>query len=315
MKQTNLENFIIKESKPRPKTSKYWRYFDEEIINGEKTGKVICNIKGDKQIPFQFNKTTSLKRYLEKNYPILFREIHYNNHHDRIFTKHEKIEIAKFELISIIMENKPLSNYQGKWSRFFMYLVNSNYIPSYHEKEHNIIDSLFDECKIEVKKELSSFKGYNFSFAQTSDGWKSIAKDHYYLINLHYIKDWQLKTINLGTVAVETDHIDSDYLVKVYQSLYKQFEIDGSEIFEVTDDGSNLVLAANKLGHKRLHCCDHSLNLVLEEGLFEIDELINKVSKIVQMFNQSHALLFHKKSSNKNNFARKTETIHFHSKK
>eukprot|EP01080_Neovahlkampfia_damariscottae_P011286 gene11286-4097_t len=77
-------------------------------------------------------------------------------------------------------------------------------------------------------------------------------------------------SINLGTVLAEEDHISGEILAEHYNSLYKEFGIENSQIIEVIDGGSNLKNAAAILKHKNIHCNCHALQLPIKTGLLEI---------------------------------------------
>ena len=59
-----------------------------------------------------------------------------------------------------------------------------------------------------------------------------------------------------------------------YRRLYKEYNLEKCEIVEVTDGGNNLKKAAKLFNHKRLHCSNHVLNLIINEGLLPIANLI-----------------------------------------
>lgn len=265
------------------KRSNWWTYF-EEVIRGEEAK---CIIEGCSHSKIQHcGSTTPLKNHMKAHHKDILEEkgFYDNKNIDRVFSNFERKEIAKSTLLMMIIENRPFSMIQGKWYKSMMKKIQQNWIPTDHKTFDLYIDEIYEEIFTKVKNEIKEIK----FFCQTSDGWKSIAQDNYYSINLHYVNEnWEYMTINLGTSSIEEDHVTGEVLAKYYSSLYKKFNIENAEIIEVIDGGLNLKSAASILKHKSIHCNCHALQLPIRAGLLEIGLLQKKCSKIVQLFRQS----------------------------
>jgi hypothetical protein len=82
---------------------------------------------------------------------------------------------------------------------------------------NEIHEEIFTNVKNELKKQIF--------FCQTSDGWKSLAIDNYYSINLHYInEDWEYVTINLGTISIDEEHITGEVKQRITKSYIKSMK-------------------------------------------------------------------------------------------
>jgi ribosomal protein S27E len=240
----------IKKKRKYEKRSLWWSYF-EETVKGEEAE---CKCEGceHKKVVFD-GSTTALKKHIERHHKTILEENEKlkSKMIDRTFSNFEKKEISKYTVLMIIMENRPFSMIQGEWYKTMMSKIQQNWIPTDHKTFDLYINEIYEEIHTNVKKELKK----QIFFCQTSDGWKSLANDNYYSINLHYInEDWEYVTINLGTISIEEEHITGEVIMKNYKKLYRDFEIEETEIVEVIDGGSNLQKAAELLKHKSLHC-------------------------------------------------------------
>lgn len=200
----------IKKKRKLEKRSQWWMYF-KEIRDGEEAECIVENCSCSK-VEFK-GSTTPLKRHTEKYHKEVLEQngFYSSKSIDRTFSNMEKKEISKYTVLMTIMENRPFSVVQGKWYKTMMEKIQENWVPTDHKTFDLYIDEIYKEIHTEVKKQLKE----QIFFCQTSDGWKSLANDNYYSINVHYITEkWVYETVNLGTISIEEEHISSNPLFK-----------------------------------------------------------------------------------------------------
>lgn len=165
--------------------------------------------------------------------------------------------------------------------------------------------TLKNECitsyEIEKKRTLNIIKNAN-RVGITTDIWRSKhQKIEYMVVTCHFISDFQLHKRVINFVDVHHPHTG----VVVYDALYKCLEEWGIEnkLATITVDNasyndvivrmlkenlsiqSNLPYCGGRLFHVR--CCAHILNILVQYGLDEIDDVIKNVRKSVKYITAS----------------------------
>ena len=149
----------------------------------------------------------------------------------------------------------------------------------------------------EREKLRKSLKGCRVCL--TTDTWTSIQNLNYMCLTCHFIDDaWKLHKRILNFCQVE-DHKGETIGRKIEMSL-REWGIDG--IFTLTVDNASSNLTTIKflqrvtkdwngavLGNEYMHmrCCAHILNLIVGEGLKEIDASVAKVREAVRYVKSS----------------------------
>lgn len=233
-----------------------------------------------KEVPC--TRTDKLSNHIKKNHSSLLKQKDFP-----LMTKMEKKEATEKFVLSLVVENHPFELLQGLHSRAWLSKINPHWIPPTNETIHKHIDQIFIKMSSLVKEKLSS----STFLSQTSDSWKSRAKDHYIIVNVHLIEDFVPVSFTLGACIVDTMHTSGKDIANTNKQLYNEYNISKCTIVETTDGGSNFVEASRILNHERLHCTDHVINLIVREMLLEVSPLISKASKLVQKFNQSSPCL------------------------
>ena len=111
----------------------------------------------------------------------------------------------------------------------------------------------------------------------TSDGWASIAQDHYLTFTAHFILDRNLKSKVLQTKAV---------YVKQSLNCLKDFDIKEKATIITVDNASNMDVAAEKAGMLKLGCFAQTLNLEAQKAIEtrRVVTWMNKIRPIITWF-------------------------------
>ncbi|CAG8824877.1 27716_t:CDS:2, partial [Gigaspora margarita] len=115
----------------------------------------------------------------------------------------------------------------------------------------------------------------------TFDLWSSRAHDSYFGITCHWLTDlFDLHEIMLNIGELDEHHV-SDIIEAVYFVLNK-FNINCQKVFSITtDNSSNVKSAVQQMGIPNMKCARHTLQLSVNLGLKEVDELISKCKALI----------------------------------
>ncbi|KAK1280524.1 hypothetical protein QJS04_geneDACA024144 [Acorus gramineus] len=144
--------------------------------------------------------------------------------------------------------------------------------------------------KEEKEKLYIHFDNLSSRISLTTDMWTSDQNIGYCCLTSHYIDAWQLHHKILGFPSVECPH-DAETLTRVVMDLILEWNID-KKLFSLTLDNAStndamvrslkssltdktLLPLNGELFHVR--CSAHILNLIVQDGLEEIKEMIQKI--------------------------------------
>lgn len=111
-------------------------------------------------------------------------------------------------------------------------------------------------------------------------------------ITAHYISEesCELRYCLLDCGPLEEAHTARN-LAKIIMQVSDEWQLSNKVLLGVSDNGSNIKNAIEKeLGWKHFPCDSHTLNLAVTDALKadDVDEIVNKVKKIVRQFKQSN---------------------------
>lgn len=165
--------------------------------------------------------------------------------------------------------------------------------------------------KEEILSEFKSRREYIVDFVKnisgrcslTTDIWSSIKNEAFIGITIHYItNEWELKHFTLEVLRVTGSHT-GNAIYEILTKLLEDFNLKEKVISITTDNGSNMVLACRLLKsyfeaqtppvldfiHSRCIC--HILNLAVNAGLKNEENLIKKLRKIVKTIRRTQLYL------------------------
>ncbi len=149
------------------------------------------------------------------------------------------------------------------------------------------IPHLYSSVKERVEGEIVSLK----FFSSTTDLWSSGTMHPYMSFTIHYITvDWELRTSCLQTQFLPSDHT-GDNLAEALEAVLDAWNLKKEQqVCITTDNGSNIVLATNKLQWQRLPCFGHNLNLAVTKATkndHRISRALGLARSIVSAFSYS----------------------------
>lgn len=188
--------------------------------------------------------------------------------------------------IMIAKEFQPFSIVENVEFRKFVNMLNPNYaIPSRKTVSKSIIPQLLEKTKQKVKMNLSNAKYIAF----TTDGWTSLNNDSFVAITVHYIDSIEcvLKSYLLGCYYFEQAHTAIN-LSEFMNKCFDEWEISEKIKIAVSDNAANITSAISLNSNWRhMPCLAHSINLIAQSGLSDIQIVHKKVKSIVEFFKRS----------------------------
>ncbi|KAG6506276.1 hypothetical protein ZIOFF_031598 [Zingiber officinale] len=149
--------------------------------------------------------------------------------------------------------------------------------------------------EIEKKKVMESLKDVN-RVSVTTDLWKSDQKVSYMVVTCHYVdSSWNLQKRNLNFLDVPPPH-NGVSICDVLNKCLVEWEIE-NKVWSITVDNASyndvaVRMLKDKLSYKNnlplggklfhVRCCAHILNLLVQDGLSEIQDIIFNVRESVK---------------------------------
>uniref|UniRef100_A0A1A8H4B8 BED-type domain-containing protein n=1 Tax=Nothobranchius korthausae TaxID=1143690 RepID=A0A1A8H4B8_9TELE len=136
-------------------------------------------------------------------------------------------------------------------------------VPARSHFAEQVIPALYDETKAKI---LTSMSKANL-VAITCDSWTSVATESYITVTAHYMsEDWQIISHVLQTRAVYESHTGA-HLAELLSDVVSEWQLSDKDIVLVTDNASNMILAAQIRKLKHVRCFAHTLTLSSQRGL------------------------------------------------
>ncbi|XP_042408959.1 zinc finger BED domain-containing protein RICESLEEPER 2-like [Zingiber officinale] len=283
-----------RQQKKRRLSSRVWSHFSMLPRNSDGKLECKCNKCGAKYVADSKSGTGNLHRHIKKCVRMTTKEIgQYIIATDEgsCLTTRTIFNQDKFrELVvhSILRHDLSFSfvEYEGMWN-IFKYLE-----PRVCHFSRNTVK--FDIKKIygvefgRLHTELLACPG---RICLTSDAWTSIATDGYLSLTAHYVnKNWVLQKRILNFSYIPPPHTGVALAEKIY-SLACDWGIE-KKLFSITLDNASandvcVEILKTQLRLKNalifdgilfyVRCCAHILNLIVQDGLKEIDIVVDKI--------------------------------------
>lgn len=186
----------------------------------------------------------------------------------------------------IAKEFQPFSLVENIEFRKFVKMLNPNYsIPSRKTVSKSIIPQLLEKTRQKVKTNLKNSEYISF----TTDSWTSLNNDSFVAITVHCIDNIEcvLKSHLLGCYFYEKSHTAIN-LSEFMNKCFDEWEISEKIRIAVSDNAANITSAINlNKNWRHIPCLAHSLNLIAQSGLLDIQNVHKKVKSIVEFFKRS----------------------------
>ncbi|CAG8662774.1 18110_t:CDS:2, partial [Gigaspora rosea] len=136
-----------------------------------------------------------------------------------------------------------------------------------------IIFNSYDSAVSQIKDLISKTSD---TVSLTFDLWSSRAHDSYLGITCHWLTD----SFDLHEIVLDMGELDEHHasdIVESVNSVLNKFNINCQKVFSITtDNGSNVKSAVQQMGISNVKCAGHTLQLSVNLGLKEVDEIISK---------------------------------------
>ncbi|XP_029958862.1 zinc finger BED domain-containing protein 1-like isoform X2 [Salarias fasciatus] len=186
----------------------------------------------------------------------------------------------------ICKDLRPYSVVDNVGFRWMLHTLEPRYrIPQRVHITETAVPKMYEEVKTAVKTSLSTAQ----RVALTCDGWTSRATESYITITSHYISDnWEMVTHVLQTRAMHESHTGSN-IADVLKKAIEEWGLQDKDPAIVTDNASNMTVAAELASMLHFKCFAHTLNLASQRALKlpAVQRLLGKVRRITNFFRRS----------------------------
>ncbi|KAF3847296.1 hypothetical protein F7725_020324 [Dissostichus mawsoni] len=184
----------------------------------------------------------------------------------------------------VVKRLHPFSEVEAPTFRDMLFTLNPNYTPTRDCLTNQLIPSWYKIEKSNIITELSEVS----YVALTSDGWTSIAQDHYLTVTAHYLVEGKMRQKVLQTKAVykaQTGIVIAEEIADVLTD----FGIFDKIVAVKVDNAANMDVAIHRLQFVKLGCFAHTLNLAAQSlySLAIMSQWIAKIRAIVVWIKRS----------------------------
>lgn len=147
----------------------------------------------------------------------------------------------------------------------------------------SLLPQAYNRCRGNVKKNLKTAT----AICVTTDGWTSINNESFEAITAHWINDkTEIQSCLLHCVPFNQKHT-AENLTQLLKARFEEWEINQQIACIVSNNAFNIVAAIRNGNWRHWGCFAHSINLLVQKGLKEIDTTLNKARRIVEYFKRS----------------------------
>lgn len=297
VQQNERDKSCVKGKRKRKTTSEVWTFFDRLI---EKTvdGKQRCKCKkcGASFICDSKYGTGNLKRHIQSCVRKDTSDIGQLLLGQDLSMRSARFDHDKFRelvLTAIVMHDLPLSFVEYAGIRAFCSYLNPNVELISRNTLRSDLLKMYKKKKDKLKCMLEGRMG---RICLTADLWTSIATDGYLAVTAHYVdNDWVLRKKVLNFCFMPPPH-NGVALSEKFYTILVDWGIDNKTFCITLDNASSndvfISLLKDQLNTRKsllcggeffhLRCCAHILNLIVQDGLKNIDESIHKVRESIK---------------------------------
>ncbi|XP_051990723.1 E3 SUMO-protein ligase ZBED1-like isoform X2 [Xyrauchen texanus] len=241
--------------------------------------------------------TTNLRTHLVRRHaditlqqlpkPIEHRQTTLDNISNKLpSTSARALKITESLVHFICHDLRPYSVVENTGFRYMVNVTEPRYvIPTRKHITEVAVPRMYEEVKQEVKTSLASAE----RVALTCDGWTSRATESYITITAHHINEnWELISHVLQTRAMHESHTGSN-IAELLKVALEEWDIKSKDPAIVTDNASNMTIAAQLAGLLHFKCFAHTLNLASQRALQlkPVARLLGRVRRITSFFRRS----------------------------
>lgn len=144
-------------------------------------------------------------------------------------------------------------------------------LPARSHFTEKVIPELYHETKVQVMASMTQAN----RVAITCDSWTSVSTESYVTITAHYVsEDWQIL---------------SSHLAELLSHVVEEWQLSDKDVVLVTDNASNMSVAAQVGKFPHVKCFAHTLNLASQRALkvATLSRLLGRVRRISTFFHRS----------------------------
>lgn len=197
-----------------------------------------------------------------------------------------KIQMLDEQLVKMIAEGyHALRIVEEIEFRKFVEMLSPGYtLPTRKTLSESLLPKVYNKVLEAVQIKISKAA----AICITTDAWTSIVNDGYIAITAHFIdtENHKLCTAMLGCIEFEERHT-SENLKNFLLSKFTEWNIHRHVNVIVSDNAPNVLNAIRLGGWRSIPCYAHTLNLVVQSSIQEIDT-VNRVKSIVEYFHRSN---------------------------
>lgn len=188
----------------------------------------------------------------------------------------------------IVKEYHPFSVVEDiEFKRFVNMLCPGYSLPNRKTVADSLLPQTFNKVRERVKQQIHKA----FAVCLTTDSWTSITNENFTSITAHWLDDSDNKGLKLNSnlldcVAYNERHT-AENICELLQERIKDWGIE-NKIAAIASDNARNIVAAIRLGNwRQLSCFAHTVNLIVQKGIKEIESTLTKIRKVVEYFKRS----------------------------
>ncbi|XP_036336147.1 zinc finger BED domain-containing protein 1-like [Rhagoletis pomonella] len=199
----------------------------------------------------------------------------------------KQAEIDAQVVAMIVREYHPFSVVEDAEFKKLVNLLNPSYKPPTRKTiSSSLIPAIYRETVEKVKQRLTRA----YAVCLTMDGWTSRAQDGFISVTAHYIAEENNRLClasDLLTCTYYSERHTGDNITNKLREILEEWDLSIKVTAIVTDNAANMKAAVRGGGWRHWGCFAHTLNLVAQSGLKEIQISLDKVKAIVRLFRKS----------------------------
>lgn len=163
-------------------------------------------------------------------------------------------------------------------------------------------ESLLNKKYTDIKNDVQEALRLAEYVSITTDSWTSINNENYVAITAHYLHEsseiLESRSNLIESICFEERHT-ADNLSSLLRNKIAEWGIESKIVCIVSDNAANILAAVRQGEWKSIGCFAHSINLLVQKALQELEDFLTKVKSIVTFFKRSSSALARLKQTQK----------------
>ncbi|KRT78170.1 hypothetical protein AMK59_7458 [Oryctes borbonicus] len=196
--------------------------------------------------------------------------------------REQKISNAILRMIATDLQ--PFSIVQDSGFRELLRLLEPSYeIPSRTTFSNSLLTREYSKAIEKLRALLNATE----NVCLTIDAWTSVTNESYVGVTAHFItQNWIFYSCLLDCFYCEKDHA-AFHLCSDLRRIASEWGLSDKVYAITTVNAANMVESVKLTGWTHIPCFAHTVNVIVQNGLKEVEIICSKVKNIVQYFNRS----------------------------